>query len=155
MRTLGVMGKRMRHLMHLLAGCLLIAWSPAFSQQPDQEIVKAVKDFVAAFNAHDSGAMSKFVTDDVQWLSVNEDSIAVETNGKTALVSAMTEYFQSCPTCLSHLMETIATHERVSTIEVASWKSKDGPQTQRAIAVYEFSGSLIKRVYYFPAEKAG
>ncbi len=145
----------MRHLTHLLAACLLVAWFPAFSQQPDQEFVKAVEDFVAAFNAHDSGAMSRFVTDDVQWLVVNEDSIAVETNGKTALVSAMTEYFQSCPTCRSRLTGTIASHERVSTIEVASWKGKDGPESQSGIAVYEFSGRLIKRVYYFPAEEAG
>jgi len=145
----------MRHLINLLVCCLLFASFSAFSQQPNQAKVKTISDFVAAFNAHDSDAMSKFVTEDVQWLSVNDDSISIETKGKAALVTAMTEYFQSCPTCQSHLTGTIASNDRVSTIEVASWMGKDGPKTQSGIAVYEFSGSLIKRVYYFPAEKQG
>jgi hypothetical protein len=97
--------------------------------------------------------MSQFVADDVQWLSVSGDSISVETNGKAALVSAMNGYFKSCPTCRSNLTALIASRDRVSAVEVANWQGKDGPKMQSGMAVYEFSGGLIKRVYYFPVEK--
>lgn len=143
----------MRHLINILAAALLLASLPAFSQQSAAGHEQTVRSFIAAFNAHDAGAMSKFVADDVQWLSIDGSSISVETNGKAALVTAMNGYFQSCPTCRSQLAELIASRDRVSAVEVADWQGKDGPKTQRGISVYEFSGSLIKRVYYFPAEK--
>ena len=41
----------------------------------------------------------------------------------------------------------------LSAVEVANWQGKDGPKMQSGMAVYEFSGGLIKRVYYFPVEK--
>jgi len=69
------------------------------------------------------------------------------------LVSAMNGYFQSCPTCRSNLTALIASRDRVSAVEVANWQGKDGPKMQSGMAVYEFSGGLIKRVYYFPVEK--
>jgi hypothetical protein len=144
----------MRHLTRVLATCLpLVSSSLAFSQQPESEHVQTVRDFIAAFNSHDSGAMSKFVTDDVQWLSINGDSISVETNSKAALVSAMNGYFESCPTCQSRLTAFIASRDRVSAIEAASWQGKSGLRTQSGVSVYEFSGELIRRVYYFPVEK--
>ena len=69
------------------------------------------------------------------------------------MISAMDAYFKSCPTCQSQLADVIASRDRVSAIEVASWRGKDGSKTQSGIAVYEFFGDLIRRVYYFPAER--
>jgi hypothetical protein len=143
----------MRHLIHILATYLLLASFSAFPQAPGVGHAQTVRSFIAAFNAHDSSAMSKFVADDVQWLSVSGDSISIETNGKAALVSAMNDYFKSCPTCQSKVTELIASRERVSAVEVATWHGKDGPKMQSGIAVYEFSGGLIRRVYYFPVER--
>ena len=143
----------MRHLIHILATYLLLASFSAFPQEPGAGHAQTVRSFIAAFNAHDSSAMSQFVADDVQWLSVSGDSISVETNGKAALVSAMNGYFKSCPTCRSNLTALIASRDRVSAVEVANWQGKDGPKMQSGMAVYEFSGGLIKRVYYFPVEK--
>jgi hypothetical protein len=65
----------------------------------------------------------------------------------------MNSYFKSCPTCQSRLTSLIASRERISAIEAASWEGKNGPRTQSGVSVYEFSGELIRRVYYFPAEK--
>ena len=143
----------MHTLTRAVAACILLVSLPAFPDQPKTGHLQAVKDFIAAFNAHDSNAMSKLVTDDVQWLSVDAATLSVETNGKSALVAAMNDYFKSCPTCQSSLADMIATHDRVSAIEVASWHGKNGPQEQRGLSVYEFADGLIKRVYYFPAEK--
>lgn len=143
----------MRDFMGVLAIGFSLVCSPAFSQHAESAHEQTVRDFMAAFNRQDSDAMSRLVTDDVQWLSIDGDAISVETDGRTALLSAMNSYFESCPTCRSRLAALIASRDRVSAIETASWQGKNGPQTQSGASVYEFSEGLIKRVYYFPAEK--
>jgi hypothetical protein len=143
----------MRYLKRLLTTGILLASFSVLSQPPKTENAQTVRSFITAFNRHDSDAMSRFVTNDVQWLSVDGDSIVVETDGKAALVTAMNAYFRSCPTCRSRLAKMISSRDRVSAIETASWQGKDGSRTQSGISVYEFSEGLIKRVYYFPSEK--
>jgi hypothetical protein len=143
----------MRRLADVLALFLLFAAFSAYCGESRSEHEKTVKNFVAAFNAQDTEAMSKLVTEDVQWLSISADKISVETEGKSALRSAMSDYFKSCPTCRSKLTKVIATQDRVSAIETASWQSKNGAKRQSSVSVYEFSGTLIRRVYYFPSEK--
>lgn len=137
----------------VLLSCCLLASLPVFSQDSKAEHAQVVREFIAAFNAHDAAAMAKFVTEDVQWLSIEGEKISIETSGKSALVSAMGAYFKSCPTCRSQLAESISSLERVGAVEIAHWEGKNGPRTQRGICVYEFTGDLIRRVYYFPAEK--
>jgi hypothetical protein len=131
---------------------LLLASLSALAQQAEVGPKQTVRQLIAAFNAHDSAAMARFVTEDVQWLSVSGESISIEAKGKAALVAAMTGYFQSCPTCRSELAEIIASRDRVSAVEIASWRGKNVQKTQRSLSVYELSGGLIKRVYYFPVE---
>lgn len=141
---------------HLLFMCAVVAafWAPAaFAGEPEPRQVQVVKDFVAAFNSHDSGAMANLVTEDVQWLSVDGDEVSVETEGKGALVSAMDDYFSACATCQSRVVSIIASGTRVSAVEEASWTGESGPRSQRAVSVYELSGDRIRRVYYFPAGK--
>jgi len=122
------------------------------SQEPVAPNVSTVERFVAAFNAHDSGAMAEFVADDVAWLSITGKHVAVEVTGKSELVASMNAYFESCPTCQSELSEIISTPARVSAIEIASWRDKSGSRSQSSISVYEFAEGVIQRVYYFPSE---
>lgn len=112
-----------------------------------------VEQFVASFNAQDSTAMASFVAEEVEWLSINGQQVTVEAKGKDNLIVSMNSYFKSCSTCRSKLESVISTPDRVSAVEIASWQGKNGLKSQRALAVYEFSGDKIKRVYYFPAEK--
>ena len=114
--------------------------------------LEVVRDFVAAFNAHDAAAMSALVTDDVQWLSVRGSEVSIELEGKAPFAAAMDDYFTSCPSCRSEILSEVSSNERVSMVEVASWDGPDGPRSQQSMAVYEFAGSLIRRVYYFPEE---
>jgi hypothetical protein len=137
----------MRHLFTALFVCCLVSSLPVFAS----DRVAQVNEFVAAFNAQDSHAMAELVADDVQWLSVDGDEILVETDSKAALISAMDSYFKTCPSCRSELIDMIETGNQVSAIEKASWKGQDGKVSQRALSVYEFSGNLIQRVYYFSA----
>ncbi|CAB0151371.1 hypothetical protein PSI9734_01760 [Pseudidiomarina piscicola] len=131
---------------------LLLMTLASASVQASPEPIKQVEAFMAAFNAHDSERMADYVTDDVQWLSVNGAEIAVETSGKQALLEAMKGYFESCSSCQSRLIKLSASGSRVSTIEEASWLRNGQRRAQQSIAIYEFSNHLIRRVYYFPAD---
>lgn len=114
---------------------------------------RLVARFIEAFNAQDVDAMGRLVTDDVQWLSIDGESVSVETGTKQELLTSMGKYFKSCPSCRSSLSGVIATADRLSAIEVARWETPKGKKEQRGISVYEFSGPLISRVYYFPVER--
>ena len=114
--------------------------------------IQQVEQFVAAFNAHDAEQMAKYVTEDVQWLSVNGDKITIETQGKENLVKAMNGYFASCPSCQSELQDFTVLGSRVSVVEQASWRRNGESHAQSSLAVYEFSSNLIRRVYYFPVD---
>lgn len=113
-----------------------------------------VQEFVDAFNAHDPDAMAAMVTDDVEWISVRDGAVTVELTGKAALAAAMSEYFASCPSCRSEIRDLMSSAERVSVVEVASWAGRDGTRSQQSMAVYEFSGALVRRVFYFAEEPA-
>ena len=132
---------------------LVLCVPPAHTQETTSPHIQTVEKFIAAFNAHDSSAMAELVAEDVDWLSINGDKVDIETRGKSALVESMNAYFKSCPTCQSTLSGAISTPGRVSVVEIANWQGSTGPRSQRGLAVYEFSESLIRRVYYFAAEK--
>ncbi|MFK7887129.1 MAG: nuclear transport factor 2 family protein [Gammaproteobacteria bacterium] len=123
----------------------------------DSDVVEkqeqTVRLFVAAFNAHDTDAMLEMVTDDIQWLSISGEDVATDAGNKEQLRSGMTDYFKSCSSCQSRLANMFSTGTRVTALEIASFDSDDGPQEQQSLSVYEFSGALIQRVYYFPVEK--
>ena len=139
----------MRHLAScFMFFCLFLSThSLAASERSEQ-----IKAFVAAFNAHSAELMSQYVTDDIQWLSVNGDRIAVETSGKTELIEAMDKYFKSCASCQSEVTDLTVLGNRVSAVEEANWRQNGELRSQKSLAIYEFNNSLIRRVYYFPAE---
>lgn len=131
---------------------LLLCAPSVHSQVPVSPNVRTVERFIAAFNAHDSGAMGGLVADDVAWLNITGEDVTVVVKGKSELVAGMNDYFESCPTCQSVLSGIISTPGRISAVEIASWQGTTGLKSQRSISVYEFSGGLIQRVYYFPSE---
>lgn len=135
--------------------CLSTFMNPA--NAADATVVKnqaqIVHGYIAAFNARDINAMLEMVTDDLQWLSIDGDKITVEAKSKEVLRTTMVEYFESCVSCRSRLAHTFSTSSRVSGLEVASFETSTGVQEQGSVSLYEFSNGLIKRVYYFPAEK--
>ena len=147
------MDRAMKRCRVLLAAALALAALTALSQAPSaKDKSEIVHQFLDAFNAHDAAAMAELVADDIQWLSVSDGAVSVELEGKTSLIDAMKEYFSSCTSCRSTIHSLISSGERVSAVEVASWMGRDGLNSQRSMAVYEFSGSLIQSVYYFSEE---
>jgi hypothetical protein len=145
------MPPRIRFLLSLTA---LAATFPA-SLPADEPSANAqrVQAFVAAYNNRDLDAMLALATDDIQWLSVAGDKIAVETNGKARLRESMTKFFKSPASTKSELEWIEASASRVAALERASWQSKSGPRSQKSLSIYEFKDNLINRVYYYPTEK--
>ena len=87
-------------------------------------------------------------------LELRYETTAIDLSSElSALAQGMTEYFASCPTCRSELVSVMTAGSRVSTLERPTWESEGGPQSQQALAVYEFRENRISRVYYFPSEK--
>jgi len=139
------------HLLLLAVINMSLAASFAVDKQKSNEQI--VRDYVAAFNSRDVDAMLSMVTEDIQWLTVAGDKLAIETDGKLKLRQSMAAYFKSNPSAKSELVWVQMTKLRVAALEKASWQGKSGPNSQSSLSVYEFRNGLIARVYYYPAEK--
>lgn len=117
--------------------------------------VNTVEAFMAAYNDHDVEAMLELVHPEVQWLSVEGDSIHVEADGASALGSAMREYFASTPSSRSTMVDVMEAGRFVSVRERATWEGEEGAGTQSALAVYEVVAGRILQVWYYPAQGGG
>ena len=69
----------MRFLNCCLALFCLVLSVPSFA---DSNRVQQVEQFVAAFNDHNAERMAQYVTEDVQWLSVNGDKITIKNESR-------------------------------------------------------------------------
>jgi hypothetical protein len=132
-----------------LAASVLLQACASMTPQPSSPRMDAVRAYVAAFNAHDTERMLGMVTADVQWASISGATVHVETTGKAALKAAMDSYFAKCTSCSARLTDMTDTGTRIAVHELAG--SKTTPE-RKSLAVYEFDGALIKRVFYFPLE---
>jgi hypothetical protein len=112
-----------------------------------------IREFQTAFNKHDTAAMLALVADDAQWCNVQGSKIEIEVEGKPAMEKWLTGYFKSCSSCKSEIESLMAAGSYVTVHERAMWETKAGKKSQKSLAVYEVRDGLIRRVWYFPAEK--
>ena len=112
-----------------------------------------IREFQTAFNKQDTAAMLALAASDAQWYNVQGNKIEIEVDGKPALEKWLTGYFKSCPSCRSEIESLMAAGSYVTVHERAMWETKAGKKAQKALAVYEVREGLIRRVWYFPAEK--
>lgn len=124
------------------------ALDPAEPSAPRAGNAQIVRNFVAAFNQQDVPAMLMLTTHDVRWMSVDGDSVSVETGNSAELREAMQQYFADRPSSHSVLLDLSASGDFVTTLEQAGSIDQRG---QCATAVYEFAGDLIRNVWYYPA----
>jgi hypothetical protein len=142
----------------LLLGCLLLS-ACAVPRTASTASATAgaglgpVQRLLDAFNAHDVEAMTRCVTEDVQWLSLQAATLRVETEGRAALAEAMTGYFRSLPSARSEIEVRLVADGFVAVRERAHWEQDGEPHSQAALAVYEVRGNLVARVWYFAAER--
>lgn len=114
----------------------------------DRETVEAL---IAAFNSHDVDAMAGLVAEDVEWMSVAGDEISLEANGKGALRAGMRSYFADYADVHATIEAWLDLSPYVVTRERVTWTASGLRHSQRAVAVYEIEGRLVRRVWYFPA----
>ncbi|MFN2510311.1 MAG: nuclear transport factor 2 family protein [Pyrinomonadaceae bacterium] len=133
-----------------LGAAITVTLETSVNAQADHEA--NVREFVAAFNNRNIEAMLGAVDENVQWLTVNEAKVTIETEGKKALRESMERYFRRCPSCKSSLEWVEKSGSRVTAMERATWSGKSGLKSQTSLSVYEFRHGKILRVYYFPAE---
>jgi hypothetical protein len=146
----------MKNYMRIAVSLLALSFSSTLSAQigataTDREAL--VRKFVDAFNRQDPDAMMTMMAPNIQWLSIDGEKISSEGSSRDAIGASMKKYFKSCPTCRSSLAGVVATPNRLTAVEIAQWKKGAVDKEQRSVSVYEFSGALISRVYYFPAEQ--
>lgn len=111
-------------------------------------LVRKVKQYIAAYNAADIEGMQILMADNIRWMSVSDDNVAVETENKQQLTQAMSQYFQSAGT-QSEMLQSHTVGNFVSGIEKASWQSGDKLRSQCSPVIYEFDAGKIKNVWYF------
>lgn len=113
-----------------------------------------VEGYTKAYNDGDLEAMSQYMHDEIQWITIEGDKSSITTQGKTDLLEEMAGYFKSPIRSSSTLHGWSENGAYISVIETASWTTKSGsPRSQSANAVYLLEDNLIRRVWYFPAQQ--
>ena len=141
----------------LLAG--LLALTPVFALAHEEDAPRVsqseiVAAYVDAYNARDIDAMLALMHDEVQWLSVEAESVSVFANGKADLAAQMREYIASTMVTTSEIDAGFVDGRFVAVREIARWNGQDGePQEQSALAIYEIENGLVRRVWYYPATR--
>src|SRR5262245_19027399 len=108
------------YAIQILVGLLLLTSVANFhaADKPTSN-EQRVRDYVAACNKRDVDAMMSMVSNDIQWLTVTGDKIAVETQGKARLRESMATFFKSTPSAESQLEWVQSTGSRVAALERA------------------------------------
>ncbi len=95
---IGAPNKTMDGLSLALVAIVVLGLLPGFPQASETDKFETdkkadvVRAFVGAFNGQDVAAMAALVTTDIRWVYVNRTALAVELEGKEALIKSMTEY---------------------------------------------------------------
>ena len=127
---------------------VLVCTFVAHAEISSTELVNA---YFKAYNAHNVERMLAIVTDDIRWMSVDGNSIALEADGKESLGDAMLAHFARSPSTRSEVRDISALGDFVTVIEAAMRDSNSATGAQCAIAVYQFSEGLIANVWYYAA----
>ena len=131
----------------LLASLLL-----AVGLQPPAPVAAAettVRALYEAFNTGSADALVAHVADDVKWMTVTGQSVAVEAAGKEPLRASMARYFRSLPTVRSRIEAIMSAGDYVTVHERVTWRAAAGDRTQSALAVYKVRDRRIVSVWYY------
>lgn len=134
-----------------LALCTTILTLSCAKTPEETELLRLTRQFVAAYNAHDAAAMTAMVTEDIRWMNVAGNTVSVETSGRAELRSVMQGWFSEGSPAPSRMRSAMQAGQYVLGVEEVLSKADDSRKNQCSAVVYEFAGSLIKDVWYYPA----
>lgn len=135
-------------VMRLVIGLFLLALS-VYAQSKKT----LVENFYSAFNAHDVEKMASFVSDDINVLYINKNTVVQDVKNIDMLKSSMTSYFSSIQSARSEIQNIMISGSYVSVHEKVSWISNGSVKSQFALGVFEIRNNKICRVWYYPSEK--
>jgi hypothetical protein len=140
----------------VLASAALIAGCSVSVQRSDPDSADAldvVRAQFEAFNDHDVEALTARIAPDFTWWSVSGDSTVLEVRGRDDFRDGMSDYFASLPSVQSSIEGATVTGAYVAVRERVRWSTAEGSRSQEALAVYEVRNGLIRRVWYYPAQR--
>lgn len=128
---------------------ILIMFASLTANADGESRVDIVRQFVKHYNSADAEGMLSICTQDVQWLSIIDNEISVETDNRQALREALEAHFSRLIPARSELLETVEAGSKVITVEKAFTQTDAGEKSQCSVAVYDFQGNEISHVWYF------
>jgi len=129
--------------------CIIFAGTQSLhAQHHDYEMI--LQNHIQAFNKKDLNSLVENVTNDFVWFYVTDNSIEKEVSGKDAFKKTMAAYFQDFNETKASISEIIQSGIFITFKETVNWGTNN--QVQSSIAVYQFEGNKISRVWYFPSQ---
>ncbi len=122
--------------------------------QHEAQDTPLVDAYLSAFNQHDASLMADLMHDDIEVYYVGNDGDAeLGTSGKEAMEAELVGYFSQFPNVKSTAAAGVVVTGRYrSYTERVTWTREGKAQTQSSLAVLEFDGELLRRVWYYPAQ---
>ena len=115
--------------------------------------LQVVQQFEQAFNEHDVEAMAALVAEDFRYFYVVGDSLVAQASSREELRKSMQGYFKGLPSARSEIEEYTVAGSFISVRERAYWNANGKERSQFSLGVYEVRDGLIRRVWYYPAER--
>jgi ketosteroid isomerase-like protein len=143
-------------LMLLLFGCQPSAQPPPMAG-PDtsstaHEHVALLMAYEDAFNNEDVDGMLALAHDEIEWISIGDSELSIETTGKEELAESMASYFESVDTRAT-VEGTMVNGRFVSFVERVRFNTRSGEEkTQASSAIAEIVDGKIRRLSYYPAQ---
>lgn len=140
----------------ILSFVFIASISPINAEKEAPEPATALstaRKLLDAFNRHDPDAMALLVSGDFELYYFDKKGVpGLAVSGPEQLVAEMTSYFADRPSVRSRIVGEVDGPSFVSFREqiVNSLGEEPGPSS---LAVYEVRDSLIRRVWYYPAEE--
>jgi len=138
----------------VMLGMALPPLETASAAQVERDPTEIVADYVEAYNARDLEAMRALMHPDIQWLSVEGESIVIVADGEIDLSAQMRTYMEGTFVTTSEIAGEIVDGGFVAVREISRWAGADGAErSQSALAVYEMDGGTVRRVWYYPSSR--
>ena len=112
-----------------------------------------IRRYVDAFNRHDVDATVGCVDTAFRWYNIAADSMQLTMRGRETQRPGLARYFKAFPDVHSDISGLAVNGPWVMVREQVRWTGAKGRAENVAFAVYEVRAGLIRRVYYFPAER--
>ena len=112
-----------------------------------------MRGFQQAFERRDVADVLEHLTDDVEWLTVRGETVAVQARGREEVRHLLEQYFASAPWTQSLVEESFDVGSFVAVRARVSWRDPDNEEhTQIALMVYEVDGERVRRVWSYPEQ---